>query len=462
MYHILTKFFLLLIIVSNGHQLEWNKSEFLSKAINISRNAIETIEKSISIPPHDVTVIQIVDALSIKRLYRIVSASSQLTKFKHIVLYWTPATEKSRTALQDIATLYEILPANTIRVIDFQHFDNLEKAYMSNNCSRSELNTLLTAEYHRMESCADNTKGNHSLYWLLDIDVNWIGDISLILNKLNPPLEFSSPFASLLSGIEGIENIIDARITDFLYFGISHIERNTIYSSTETLHKVKLKFNEIKNAYDQKKNDLDQLVSSLFEAIINLLNFKNSQSARNKTMIAIEKKEDPFHWPEILRFSGKFLNIIRNSTFSLIHSFNESCNHNSLLLYLELIDNNKLKTYNALEYGLKESLLAKDFVIHTAETIPIRVRLESNQNGTTSKCSDIHHKDFLNEQEIKSENEQPQKNLVRCFLSCGDSNSYTHENEFESLKVQFQKDSSELFLFEKKVGTIFRHVIESR
>jgi hypothetical protein len=453
MYQILTNFFLLLIIVSNGHQLEWTKSEFLSKAINISRNAIETIEKSISIPPHDVTVIHIVDALSIKRLYRIVSASSQLTKFKHIVLYWTPETERSRTALQDIATLYEILPAGTIRVIDFQHFDDLEKAYMSNNCSRSELNTLLTAEYHRMESCADNTKGNHSLYWLLDIDVNWIGDISLILNKLNPPLEFSSPFASLLSGIEGIESIIDARITDFVYFGISHIERNTIYSSTETLHKVKLKFNEIKNAYDQKLNDLDQFVSGTFETIVNLLNFNNSQSVRNKTVIAIEKKEDPFYWPEISRFSGNFLGIIRNSTFSLIHSVNKSSNHNdSRVSYLELIDNNKLKTYNALEYGLKESLLAKDFVIHTAETIPIRVGLESNQNS----------KDFLNGQEIKSENEQPQENIAQCFLSRGDSNSYIHENEFESLKVQFQKDSSELFLFEKKAGTIFRYVIESR
>mmetsp|Transcript_31025 Transcript_31025/g.29631 ORF Transcript_31025/g.29631 Transcript_31025/m.29631 type:complete len:444 (-) Transcript_31025:117-1448(-) len=443
MYRIVIYVFFLVIIVCKGHQLEWTTSDFVSNAINLSRNAMAAIEKSIAIPPDDVTILHIVDALSIKRLYRIVSASSQLTKCKHIVLYWIPGKGRSRTALQDIATLNALLPAETIRVIDFQHFHDSEQAYMSNNCSRSELHTLLAAEYHRMESNTDNTKGTNLLYWLLDIDVDWIGDISLILNKLSPPPVFSPPFiTSLLSGIEGIESFIDTRTTDYLYVGISHVGRNTTYSSTETIHKVKLKFDEIKNAYDQKLNDLDQFVNGTFEAIINLLNLKNSQSLRNKTMITIEKKEDPFYWPEIIRFSGKFLDIIRNTTFSLIHSSNKS-----QILYWELIDNNKLKTHDTLEYGLKEGLLARDFIVHTT------VGLESNYSDNTNNCKEI-----LKKQKRKLKDDEFGE---QSLFSSVNNKSCVYENEFELLKSQFLK-SQKLFPFENKAGTIFRNVIESK
>lgn len=465
MRRIVTNIFVLLITFTcfKQHQCEWRTSDFVFKAINISRNAIEAIER-ISAPQTDITVLHIVNALSIKRLYRIVSANSQLTKYKHIVVYWIPNTERSEIAAQDIATLYELLPAETIKVIDIQHFNDSEKDYLINHCSGSQLYSLLAAEVHRMDTDTDVAKGNHSLYWLLDIDLEWIGDLSLILDKLSAPSLFASPFSLLLSGIEGIENFIDTRITDYLFVGINHIEKNSTYSSTETLHvfwnEFKLKFDEMKDAYDQKMNYLDQFVSRTFEEITNLLNLNNTHSVSNKQIITIDENEDSFYWPEILRFSGKFLNIIRDTTFSSIQSKNESSDHDSSQIsYWDLIDENMLKTYNALEYGLKEGLLARDFVLPSAATA-CRTASASDQNNDANNCinSDINRKESTNEKYMKSINkDESQEDAAHCIV---DSSSYIDEKEFESLKLQFLKDSAEPFLFEKKAGTIFRHIKE--
>ena len=106
---------------------------------------------------HNVTVVHIIEKLSIKRLYRVMAANNQLSGFAHEVLYWIPTEKRSESALRDIAILHEVLPAEAIRVMDLNNFIGSERELIaSENCFGNQCYDLLLGKDRQ-----DNNRGIH-------------------------------------------------------------------------------------------------------------------------------------------------------------------------------------------------------------------------------------------------------------------------------------------------------------
>jgi hypothetical protein len=124
--------------------------ETFSKAINISMTAIDAVVER-SIIRDDNTILHITDDLTLKRLYQLVSAHHQLREYSHIIIYWVPYLQRSKSALENIATLYDLFPRESIVVLDLNNFEGVEREVMGSNSSSSQkYYTLLAAKVHQM------------------------------------------------------------------------------------------------------------------------------------------------------------------------------------------------------------------------------------------------------------------------------------------------------------------------
>ena len=102
---------------------------------------------------HNVTVVHIIEKLSIKRLYRVMAANNQLSGFVHEVLYWIPTENRPESALRDIATLQEVLPTEAVRVMDLNDFTGSERVLIeSESCSGNQCYDILLGKDQQKKS----------------------------------------------------------------------------------------------------------------------------------------------------------------------------------------------------------------------------------------------------------------------------------------------------------------------
>lgn len=419
--------------------------EGLSKAYNLSLAAAEVstgagLRKNIS-------VLHIIDDLTLKRLYRILSAHNQLAGYSYEVVYWIPSIVRSEVELRNIKILHELLPVNAITILDLNDFTDSERIVIgSSNCSGNLCFDLLAGKVHKLHMLQNNDTNiiqmtNEFAYWLLDIDMSWFGDLAAVLEGLIPPSTYSFPFSSLLSGDE--ENV---KSFDFLG-ACSGI--NWMNSSMKS--PIDIVYDKVRNDFNKLSTDISQVIIDTVEVITVQLCGNDSQNSRLKPERDMAPVSSPhsYCWPEVSKFSGRFLDALYMRTFGLKI---ERTLNNKGDDYLLLVKENNFTYHSFLELGLKEELLGKDFYLTETIVKNDEDNIKTNENENEN--------DNVNENTNEDENEKI--NVVRLDMT----NLYffekeiysVSENEFDLLKKQFLEEQNEPFIFDWKAGTLFRKV----
>jgi hypothetical protein len=386
--------------------------EGLTKAMNSADVSANTAPRSKDI------VLHIIDKLSLKRLYRILTANNQLAGYTHEIVYWVPHDKTSELALRDISILHEVLSAETVRVLALKDFSDAEqKVFGSDRCSGTRCYDLLAAKVHELrtlESKISDKGQNYSLnVWSLDIDMYWVGDLASILQELTLPSAVRPPIQS--TAVNSNEKTSDemsmkSNSIDFLgaCVGDKMMKKSSLDSTSESK-------SGLVHAYEKVLDDIEKLTTDATKALT------GAADAVSLLLLGIDsgvlsdqsQSAQPFCWPEIARFSTKFLGTLHETTFSedgdntTVRSRGED--------YFAMIINNEMKYANILHTGLKEGLLGKDFL----------------WNASTSKS------------------DYTCKSCTKGLIS---------ESEFEMYKSQFLEQAAEPFVFEKKAGTFFRNI----
>ena len=368
---------------------------------------------------HNVTVVHIIEKLSVKRLYRVMAANNQLSAFVHEVLYWIPADKRSVLALRDIEVLKEVLPAKAVRVMDLNNFVGSERELLaSENCFGNQCYDLLLGK-HRQEKSGGLQAGNDDIssIWSLDIDVNWVGNLEDILEKLTPLSPSRSALHALLNSYEDTQSEDAERSNLIDYLGACVGDEAVKNRNRNSFDKVMEDFEKLTSEASQALNDAVEVLSTLLMGNDSM----SQKQKQSKEEVEDEEHTEPFCWPEISRFSGRFLDIFYDSTFSTQKMRKRGSD------YWEFADNNQLLYRNILDSGLKTGLLARDFA---PVMIPINnsvcVNVDVCQNLLGNSTSDIPGKMSL--------------------------------SEFEYFSANFNIEAAEPFIFEKKPGILFRDI----
>ena len=409
----------------------------ISKAYDLSVAAVE-------VPPevivtHNVSVLHITDKITLKRLYRIVAAHNQLAGYSYEVVYWIPSSVRCDADLRSIKMLYELLPANSIRVLDMNDFTESERTFLGgNNCSGNLCFDLLAGKVRRLHMLKSNdtavvTNYDEFAYWLLDIEMSWFGDLAAVLERLIPPSTYSFPFSSLLSGDE--ENV--TKSIDFM---------GPCVGSAWTTPSAK---GPLDTVYDKVRNDLGKLSTDISQVLKDTVEVITVQFYGNDSQIeqiklnrdtAPQSNSQFYCWPEISQYSGIFLDILYRTFESNIEG--------RLLWkredeYIQIIGDNNLKSHSFLDSGLKEGLLGNDF--------RPKWRMEISNDG-----------DVINVNENKNDGNEKKNNedsIPSDVINLYDKDAYlVSEKEFDQLKQQFLEQRNEPFVFEWKAGTVFRNI----
>lgn len=410
--------------------------EGLSKAYDLSVAAVEVSPKAIL--THNVSVLHIIDKLTLKRLYRIVSAHNQLAGYSYEVVYWIPSSVRSDADFQNVKVLHELLPKDSIRVLDMNDFTESERTYLGgSNCSGNLCFDLLAGKVRRLhklksDDTAITTNYDDFAYWLLDIDMSWFGDLAAVLERLIPPSTYSFPFSSYLNGDE--ENVIKS--IDFLGACVGDAWMTpSVKSPLDTV-------------YDKVRNDLDRLstdISQVFKDTVEVITVQFYGNDPQIELIKSDRDTVPnsashfYCWPEISHYSGNFLDLLYR-TF-------ESNTEGRLLRkredeYFQIISDNNLKCHSFLESGLKEGLLGNDFRF---------IGSSMNNDGEVIKISENG-----NDENGKKDDED---SVPAGVTNHQNGESYlVSEKEFDQLKHQFLEQKNEPFVFEWKAGTLFRNI----
>ena len=366
---------------------------------------------------HNVTVVHIIEKLSVKRLYRVMAANNQLSAFVHEVLYWIPSDKRSVLALRDIEILKEVLPAKAVRVMDLNNFVGSERELLaSENCFGNQCYDLLLGK-RRQEEYSGLQTGNDDIssIWSLDIDVNWVGNLEDILEKLTPLCPSRSALHAILNSNEDIQSEDAERSNIIDYLGACVGDEAVKNRNRNSFDKVMEDFEKLTSEASQALNDAVEVLSTLLKG-------NDSMSQKQKQSKEEEEYTEPFCWPEISRFSGRFLDIFYDSTLSTKNIRKRGSD------YWEFADNNQLLYRNILDSGLKTGLLARDF---SPDMIPI------NDN---SVCV----------------NDDVCQNLLK--NSTSNTPGKMSQSEFEYFSTNFNIEAAEPFIFEKKSGILFRDI----
>lgn len=388
--------------------------EGISKAMNTVDIAGNTT------PNSKATVLHIIDKLSLKRLYRILAANNQLDGYTHEIVYWVPHEKRSDLVLRDISILNEVLSAKTVRILDLKNFNESEQEVLgSDRCSKTRCYDLLAAKAHELRRVESNITTEDQNYardvWLLDIDMYWVGHLGSILEELTPTSNTRLPFSSRAAGDKDDASDETATITkssafDFLgaCVGDGMMKKASLESSYESK-------NGIVHAYEKVLDDIEKLTTDATKALtgaaeaVSLLLLGNDYG----TLDDQPQSAKSFCWPEIARFSTKFLRTLYRTTFSsddgnvTVRPRGED--------YWQMTTSNEMKYHNILDIGLKDGLLGKDFVW---------IASTANSDYSCRNCTE----------------------------------GVITETEFEMYKDQFLEQAAEPFVFEKKAGTLFRNI----
>jgi hypothetical protein len=386
--------------------------EGLTKAMNTVDVAANTAPRSKDI------VIHIIDKLSLKRLYRILAANNQLNDYTHEIVYWVPHEKTSEVALRDISILHEVLSAETVRVLDLKDFSEAEQNFFgSDRCSETRCYDMLAAKVHELrkaESIVSSEIQNHaSDVWLLDIDMYWVGNLASILSALTLPSASRLPFSSTAvndNDHADKEIMIKSSRIDFLgaCVGDQIMKKSSFETSSESKSGIVHAYEKVLDDIEKLTTDATKALTGVTEAVSLLLLGSDSGVLNDHTQIG-----QPFCWPEIARFSTKFLGTLYQTSLT--------ADDGNITVrprgdnYFQLIINNEMKYSNILNIGLKDGLLGKDFLWNTSTA-------ESDYN-----C----------------------RNCTEGVIT---------ESEYEMYKNQFLEQAAEPFVFEKKAGTFFRNI----
>jgi hypothetical protein len=389
--------------------------EGLTKAMNLPDIAANTAPRSKDI------VLHIIDKLSLKRLYRILAANNQLNGYTHEIVYWVPHEKVSDLALRDISILHEVLAAETVRVLALKNFSDAEQEVLgSDRCSGTRCYDLLAAkvyELRRLESKILDEGQNYALnFWSLHIDMYWVGDLASILQELTVPSAIRPPTQLTATNDNekaSEETIMKSTSIDFLgaCVGDRMMKKSNHDSTSESKSGIVYAYEKVLDDIEKLTTDATKALTGAAEAVSLLLLGIDTGVINDQSQSA-----QPFCWPEIARFSTKFLGTLYQTTFSdddgntTVRSRGED--------YFAMIINNEMKYSNILHTGLKEGLLGKDFL----------------WNASTA-------------------------NLDNACRNC--TEGLITELEFEMYKDQFLEQAAEPFVFEKKAGTFFRNIQES-
>lgn len=397
----------------------------ISKAINLTLSAADTLEEAI--PQTKICVMHIVTRLTLKRLQKIISSYDQLSGHSYEVIYWIPREARSELETRDIDILYDILPAKAVRILDLSVFNGRDRDFMSSEeCANDLCNDLIIAKVYqlrlteRLEAPTVHIHEN-STFWLLDVDMSWIGNLASMLQKLSLPA-YRFPFSSLLIGDE---ELTDTSV-DLLCACTDETGWNTTVKSPLDVY------------YDKVKGDFDKWSEDISQALKDTVDVITVQIYGNDTFIPQQKKVKPFISnpafciSEIAKFSGNFLQVLYQVTFDTAGPIVLKTREND---YWQLALEHNLKYDNFLEFGLKEGILGKDFF----------PRIKLVEEAIIDDAGDD-----------ESKGEDDQKGRAN---HAGDSRDIVTENEFEILKAQFIEEQSEPLVFERKVGTFFRNVV---
>lgn len=368
---------------------------------------------------HNVTVVHIIEKLSVKRLYRVMAANNQLSAFVHEVLYWIPADKRSVIALRDIEVLKEVLPAKAVRVMDLNNFIGLERELLASaNCFGNQCYDLLLGK-HRLEKSSGLQAVNDDIssIWSLDIDVNWVGNLEDILEKLTPLSPSRSALHALLNSNEDTQSEDAERSNVIDYLGACVGDEAVKNRNRNSFDKVMEDFEKLTSEASQALNDAVEVLSTLLMG-----NDSTSQKQKQSKEEEEEEYTEPFCWPEISRFSGRFLDIFYDTTFSTQNIRKRGSD------YWDFADNNQLLYHNILDSGLKTGLLARDFS-------PVMIPITDN-----SVCVNV---DVC-------------QNMLKNTTS--DTPGKMSQSEFEYFSTNFNIEAAEPFIFEKKPGILFRSI----
>lgn len=187
----------------------------MSSALNATLAKVEATLKLVPVPSgsgsynqqqrfrsRNVTVVQIMNDLNRERLARVVTAHDQLSSsgYSYQLVYWVRQKNDADKAA-DAAMLGDLLPEGAFTLLDIDSFHGETKAvaeFYCNDDSWSDTTRCFDfiAASTRQKFEDDSVQSSH-LYWLLGADVQWVGDLSTIVQKLTPPSEFQSLFRGL-------------------------------------------------------------------------------------------------------------------------------------------------------------------------------------------------------------------------------------------------------------------------
>jgi hypothetical protein len=368
---------------------------------------------------HNVTVVHIIEELNIKRLYRVMAANHQFSGFVHEVLYWIPTEKRPESALRDIATLQEVLPTEAVRVMDLHDFLGSERVLIeSESCSGNKCYDLLLGKDRQKRGRGFRAEiDDSSSFWSLDIDMNWVGNLEDILEKLTPLNPSRSALLALLNVKDDTEPEVTERCNVIDYLGVC-------VGDEAMRNRNKNSFDKVFEDFEKLTSEASQALNDAVDVLAGLLMGNDSMSQKQK-QFREEELTESFCWPEISRFSGRFLDILYNSTYSA-ENITKLRKRGSD--YWELVDDNQLLYRNILESGLKSGLLARDF---SPDMIPM------NENPVCVNV-DVCQNSFKND-------------------TAGNPGIISL-SEFEYLSTNFNIEAAEPFVFEKKAGILFRNI----
>ena len=245
--------------------------------------------------------------------------------------------------------------------------------------------------------------------------MNWVGNLEDILEKLTPLNPSRSALLALLKLNEGIEAEVTERSNVIDYLGACIGDEAVRNRDRNSFDKVMEDFDKLTSEASQALNDAVEVLSTLLKG-----NDSISQKPRH---IRDEGNTNSFCWPEISRFSGRFLDMFYDSTVSTQNIRKRGSD------YWEFVDNNQLIYRNILDSGLKSGLLARDF---SPDTIPV------NRN---SVCVNVD----VCQNSVKDSTADANPGVISL-------------SEFEYFSTNFHDEAAEPFLFDKKAGILFRNI----
>ena len=401
-------------------------AEMLDNTVDALNKTLARVEATLKMGPtgdkkelrRNATVVQVTSVLTRERLARAVAAHDQLTAagYQYLLLYWA---EESTQKAADASMLLDLLPETAFAMRDIDSFDGSaeQRAAAMHYCSASDASQPRCADFlvptvrRRLFNGATDL---HHVYWVMGVDVRWVGDLSIVMHKLTPPSEAQSLFFTFFGDCLNNINPAGSRHNDSVGNNSSIGSNNSSSTTTGGTSDSALKCladrlnrntsssvaaapavdlvtmcGSSRISQPRSRNPLKKIANAVRAAAVALNSFRRRVLRRLCGKTRTEEARPvcpPACWPELARYSGAYLEraehcllaraqahvlsagagveVEINSTCGAIAASGrqpaaagggpQSCPH-------VLAHSLRLTTYDALDVGLREGVLSKDW-----------------------------------------------------------------------------------------------------